>query len=96
MPVKMNEQLPSKTLFQQRLTRLFCSFAVLSVYLSQVRSIKKHSSTLIMLSKNPIKKTYLSLFLVAIIGVGLSLMAHQYVKQWEHDNAINALIKEGE
>ncbi len=47
-------------------------------------------------TKIPLKKTYLSLFLVAIIGLGISLTAHQYVKQWEHDNAIDALTKEGD
>jgi diguanylate cyclase (GGDEF)-like protein/PAS domain S-box-containing protein len=47
-------------------------------------------------NKTPIKKTYISLVLVAVIGLGLSLIAHQYVKQWEHDNAIEALTKEAD
>jgi len=47
-------------------------------------------------NKTPIKKTYISLFLVAVIGLGLSLTAHQYIKQWEHNNAIEALTKEAD
>ncbi len=47
-------------------------------------------------NKTPIKKTYISLLLVAVIGLGLSLTAHQYVKQWEHNNAIEALTKEAD
>ncbi len=36
------------------------------------------------------------MFLVAVIGLGLSLTAHQYIKQWEHNNAIEALTKEAD
>lgn len=38
--------------------------------------------------KIPINKIYISLFLVAIIGLGLSLTAFFYVKQWELNQAL--------
>ncbi len=41
-----------------------------------------------MLHKISLKNTYLSLFLVAIVGLGLSVTAFVYVKQWEVKQAI--------